>query len=408
MLGPILTVLTLFAAAAPLDALQKEDAERKSDPYTHGAPEALQRAGYVSLGPFPLGHDQNGQPFTSEDVEKALGNIEIRWIETAHFRIGCTLPSYAAEDKRERDKLRAELAELQQAFPEVDPARRRPDPWLRAHLYARRLENLYADFQRRLGATDADFPVKPGTLVNGEYRGEGPYLGQPTKYVVLLMDKASAVGRFFGRFCGQQEDRPRRYNFMKSGMILFATSIEHAEGTLVKDSALHCNVVFNVTHNLVDGYKYYTVDAPVWWKEGLAHWFARRVDERWNNFSAVAEEAGETRATWNWPPKVRGRVKNEYFPPAEELMAWNSYDERRFSDHMMMWSRVDYLMSTGDAGFATFMKMIKGAYPGVSGIPDHAAVVARQAEALQQAWGLDYAAFDREWAAYVLKNYPEK
>ncbi|TAH34350.1 MAG: hypothetical protein EYC70_15495 [Planctomycetota bacterium] len=404
-----LLALALLALPAP-GAVQapKDGAARRPDPYSEDAPELRKLAGYVSYGPFPLAKDDARVEFGTRDVEKALGDIEILWVETAHFRIGSTLPAYVAEDKKERDKLRLELAELRRIFPQVDPEQRKLDPWLRLHLYARRLEDLYADFQRRLGRTDADFPAGPGTLVNGEYRGDGPYLGQPGKYVLLLFEKSSSVGRFFGRFTATPEDRSRRHNFPHSGTLLMAISTEYGDGALKNDTALHCSVVFNQVHNLVSGYKFYTVELPIWWKEGLAHWYARRVDPSYNNFSAVTEEAAETRSTWNWPPKVRGRVKNDYYPGAAELTAWTDFDGRRLADHMMMWSRVDYLMSLGDAGFATFMDMMKGSYPGITCAPTPEQVLARQQEALQQAWSLDADAFDRQWAEYVLKTYPGK
>ena len=69
------------------------------------------------------------------------------------------------------------------------------DPWLRAHLWARRLEKWYADFVTTFGITPADFEELARKAKAGESMGEGPYLGMKDKFVVLLTEKRSNFGR---------------------------------------------------------------------------------------------------------------------------------------------------------------------------------------------------------------------
>ena len=72
----------------------------------------LQKVGYVSFGPFPFGSNH-----TTLQVGDLLGTEPLRWIETAHFRIGCALsgvPLRVEEDWREAwvQRLKPELKRL--------------------------------------------------------------------------------------------------------------------------------------------------------------------------------------------------------------------------------------------------------------------------------------------------------
>ena len=79
----------LIAGSLALATALGAQGQRKQagpDPYTGGDRALLERLGYVSLGPFELGtgHD-------STSVEELLGTEPLAWIETAHFRLGCSL-----------------------------------------------------------------------------------------------------------------------------------------------------------------------------------------------------------------------------------------------------------------------------------------------------------------------------
>ena len=163
--------LALIAAAisspSPLAAQEKQP-KWKLDPYTKNKPEALKRAGYVSFGPFPCGGKGAGVAQTT-DIEKTIPYSQIRWIETAHFRIGVELPEWTVPmDPQTRAKIRGELERLATRLDGVDPKTRKLDPWLRAHLYAQRCEDLYAEFRTMAGVKDEDFPQDPKNVVKTE------------------------------------------------------------------------------------------------------------------------------------------------------------------------------------------------------------------------------------------------
>src|SRR5687768_15467506 len=163
-------VLRVLLGLAPLlsPVRAQEDSKPEPfeavDPYSRGEPALLDRAGYVSLGPFPW-----CQGMTTDDLARELGGIPILWVETEHFRIGSTLSAYKVpSDRVERKRLEEELAAIRATFPDSKPSMAKLDPWLRLHLYARRIEAVYDEFQRAFSLRDADFgtplPGAPPTL----------------------------------------------------------------------------------------------------------------------------------------------------------------------------------------------------------------------------------------------------
>lgn len=387
-----------------VSASGQEQPTRKPDPYTQGDREKLVAAGYGPLQRFSWGDDHG-----TSDIEATLGGEALRWLETEHFRIGSSLPAYRIpRDKEQQKKLRQELTRLAERLPLVDPKTKKLDPWLRLHLFAQRIEALYGEFEERLGVDDGSFPEAPGQLVDGRYMGEGPYFGLPGRFTVLLLEKESSLGRYNRRFLSSATDSPRRHYFPGQGSLLLVTASECADGSLADDTALHCHVAFNLSQNLLVGYRFYTHNLPLWWQEGLAHWIARRISPRHSNASTRDAENLDMRKAWDWAPKVRARVGHDYYPKAEEMLRWTDIDAMDFADHMMAWSRVDYLMSLGDERFAAFVDGMSGPLvePGQPLTPQ--ILLEQQEVALNEAWGLDAGEFDAAWAAWVEKTYPKR
>src|SRR5687767_1527863 len=54
-----------------------EEVFEKVDPYTRGESAALDKAGYLSFGPFPL-----AEGIHTRDLEELLGGVRILWVET--------------------------------------------------------------------------------------------------------------------------------------------------------------------------------------------------------------------------------------------------------------------------------------------------------------------------------------
>ncbi len=399
--------LLSWGPAAALCAQEKElELPPEEDPYTEGDPEAWKKAGYERFGSFPFVDRHR-----TVKIDEVLGEAGSLWLETKHFRLGCTLADYKipSGDRKQRTKIREELERLAEIIPNVNPKTKKLDRWLRLHLWAMRLEELWDDVGEILEVTDEDFPLGPGQLVNGEYRGEGPYLGMKDKYTVILFEKESGLGRFAQRFAGREERQPFRHAF-SSGSLFFGACTETSNSFWADDTKMHTLVVFNVAHNLLDGYQGYYWSLPVWLPEGISHILSRRIDERFNNFSFVEEASTELRKEWNWPPKVRKRVKNEIVPDGKTVMRWTAYNKLKFVNHLSVWSRVDFLLETRPQEFAEFMRQCKTNFPELprSAKPSTEQILARQEKLFFQIFSWDETAFDEAWEKHVLKTYPKR
>lgn len=401
-LGLLVCLLTSLQAE-PLFASQDKTDVIGPDPYTEEDPALMEAAGIVSFAPFAFIGQQK-----TEKIEMVLGNIELLWVETEHFRIGSSLPktSLGASQKDKKAMLQ-EIKELRKLLPNIPKKPKKLDPWLRVHLYASRLEKLYQDISNRLDVPPGYWPTAPAQLPGNEYRGEGPYLGMQDKFTILLLEKQSGISRFGSAFAGTDPKGPLAWCFGKEGTLFFGTACEEAEKTFYNDALMHAHVTFHVTRNIIGGIKHYGFNPPFWWHEGLAHWYARRVNPDSNNFSKVNDGDVDLRDETNWEPKIRARVKHKYFPTAEQLITREDWTGVTFTETMMMWSRVDYLMSLGDAGFSTFMLGVSGRINDEIN-PSHATMVNAQSKLLDKAWRLSYTSFDEKWAKWVLKNYSKR
>ena len=387
--------MLLLVAASALLALGVEDEGGLPavDPYTSGEPARIERAGYVAYAPFSL---VRGQP--TFVVDETVGQ-ELIWIETPHFRLGSSLESYRMPgDKRERTQVRAELKRLATKFDDVPTRPRELDPWLRAHLYAQRLEDLYQSFCERFGVRGEDV-----RLLDETQRLTNPYLGQREKFVVLLCQKQSTLARYGERFLSGAPKGPMRHYFL-DGAFFFGTSME-ALGGHELDAALHVALAFGVTGNFVDAFRSFRHETPLWLVDGVGHWFSRAIDERWCVYASYRPRDDDH---WKWPVRMRKRVAQEYFPSANEMFAWTSEDTIDLGRQLVLWSRVDYLFDQHEEVFPALLWKLKGPLPreGVKGETE--ALVALQVDALDAFLGVTPEEFDARWARWVEKSYPRR
>ena len=368
----------------------------KVDPHTRNDPELMAVAGYESFGPFGFGGTSTQSTLTST-IDRELDPVRILWVETAHFRIGSSLETMVAPTGRdERNKIRNELTRLAKRLPRVSPASRRIGPWLRLHLLAQRMEELYGSFQNWLGVTDADFPADTAAanrLPEAQYMGQGPYLGQPQKYLVLVLEEQDQYSAYMRRFFGQDPEFSHRWNFADVGSLFFGTAAELQDRRFKNDTALHCHLAFNVTRNLIDGYRYYAYQLPVWITEGVSHWFERRVSPRWNTVSESIGTMGDRRSVWQWE-KLAGELAIEADSPSfRDVYTWRDAADLGFEDHVLIWSRIDFLMARGQEPFARFMSRLKKR--------SSRDVLALTRQALDSAYGLNVVGLDDAWIEWL-------
>jgi hypothetical protein len=383
----------LVASAAVVPAIDEKF--EKTDPYSLGRNKELERAGYLSFGPFPL-----AEGIKTTDVEETLGGIPMLWVETAHFKLGSTLVTYhCAADERERKLLREEIDRLVKKLPRARSELVKLDPWLRLHLYAQRLEEQYADFETRFGLSDADFATQAShDPLSPSYMGPGPYLGMEMKFTVLITEKRSQVARFAKRWLNLDDFESYRRT-LPGGSFFFGTSAEAARVGVGNelDSALYACVAGEMALNLCDGFRGNDCELPLWFKHGLGLVYARRADERWTWYFPIVAVAKDEEP-WRWEPRVHGLVTNDFAPKWDDMFGWQDVMKLDPRQRMSAWSRVAWLLGNSKANLRTLLLAL-------SQQPCPAKETGQQSKALSAAFGKTPAQLDEAWRKWVLKTY---
>ncbi len=395
---------SLLASAAPAQDLPPlpEDNEPEAfaavDPYTQGKRAALDRLGYRSLGPFAL---PGGTSTT--DAAETLGGIPILWVETAHFKLGSSLKTYRQlGDAQESRKLEAELDRLRERLGRLRAPRNELDPWLRLHLYAQRIEELYQAFQQSFALSEVAFGP-PATDM-----GIGPHLGQAEKFLVLLLEKNSSLGRYTRRYLGVEQTGSQRA-FLPGGGMLYAASAESFRETgLQLEAAMHSFLTFSLVCNFCDGFRQSWGSVPLWFKYGLGHHFSRAIDARWPVFEGLGELREARQDAWKWEPRVRGLVENGVFPDWQEMLAWRAPSDLDRRAHMIAWSRVDWLLEKPGGQPRAFLMAVGRPWPPGSKEPSAEERLARQLAGSQAAWGAEPSALQVQWIDHVEGRYPRR
>jgi hypothetical protein len=402
-----LAVLALPASLLPVMCAgvllaQKTAADPAAvDPFTGGDPALLRAVGIEAVAPFPFADDH-----TTRDIEHELGySVRLRWVETRHFKIGIAIGDRPWPiDKEEKKQLGDEIDALAATLPKLRPRPKVVSSWLLAHLYAQRLEALYADFCRRIGWKDAAEPCKDGKGTDGRGwaerggLGNGPYLGQYGKFCFLLFEKKADLARYLRQFAKRELDHGAQHHFLGSNSLLYVTTPDIRSGGLSTERALHGDVVYGMVRNFVVGYRGFSYEIPVWTVEGTAHWYRRRLDPKYNSISQLAESQWGLLHEADWAGKARARAQTGAYAKAAAIVQWRIEDCTDFHKHVMMWSRIDFLLAQGDDKFGRYLHELKG-LP-TNGVAREA-VLECQTRALQNAYGFDLDGFDRAWVEYA-------
>jgi hypothetical protein len=380
--------------ALPAFAQKKAPDDPAGCPWCHNDPVLLEKAGLKNHGPFAFGK------YDTAKAEELLPEVEFRWIETEHFRIGFTLGQHKVK-LEEKKKILAELTRLKPFFPDLKPETQILDPWMRVHLYAQRCEDVYKRFREILRLDNATFADGSGVW-RGSYQGEGPFLGMKEKYEFLVLPSEAAHVEFLVANCGLKIRKSQRWHYIERGAIGI---ICHAQqGRLRTDAALHGHVAFNLAHNLLDGLKHYSYDTPIWFHEGLAHVMERDVDPNYNSFDSGEGATAEETSKANWKPEVLKLIAEDKAPRLAELMGLKSYAELKLADHFTTWSMVDYLLQQKPEQFAKFVWIMKSNQD-EKGLPTGSNLLEWHRTAFKEAFGWNYPEFDEAWRAWAKEAY---
>jgi len=400
--GRTLLWLACLALAGPAGAQKRLDKSlpanaAENDPYTGGGDAALMAgAGILSHGGFEFA---NGD---TADVDRFMSTSDIRWLETKHFELGFALGFYKVPQKEKKIFFK-DLTRLSERLPTVDPKTKNLDPWLRAHLYAMRLEDMYASFLDLVQMEEEDFPQSEGRWNRkGVYNGEGRHLGERGKFEVLLLPSKAAHLNFLGHYYGLTLERSQRWNVIERDSISLTVHLE--QGSLKKDPALHAHVAFNMAHNFFDGLRHYTYDTPIWLHEGLAHWMERRISPYTNSFDGAEGSVPATSRVKDWEAQVRKIVSKGDAPRLAALIRLNNYGQLKLVDHYSTWSMVDFLQRTRPEALGALLRGLKGRLS-TEGFGDGSNLGDVHRELFKELFSMTYAGFDKAWTEWVLATY---
>ena len=394
LLGLVLAALPLLPGTGGTQGKAAALEDPAGCPWCHNDPALLKAAGLVNHGPFAFGK------FDTAKVKETIPEVDIRWIETEHFRIGFGLGAQKVK-LEEKKKILAELTRLKEVLPDVKPEIQLLDPWMRAHLYAQRCEDIYKRFIDLMKIGDKKFKGSEGGQSPG-YMGEGPFLGMKVKYEVLILPSEASHLQFLMTNAGLPIRKSQRWHFIERGAI---SIICHAQqGRLRVDQALHGHIAFNLAHNLLDGLNHYSYDTPVWYHEGLAHFMEREVDPDYNSFDAGEGATADTTSKSDWRPEVLKLITTEKAPRLAELLSLSSYAELKLPHHFVTWSMLDFLVKEKPEELAKFTWMMKNNLD-AKGLPTGGNLAEWHRKSFKECFGWNYQEFDEAWKAWAKDAY---
>jgi hypothetical protein len=238
--------------------------------------------------------------------------------------------------------------------------------------------------------------------MRGTYMGEGPYLGMKGKYEVLVVPNESAATNFLKTHFGLLTKLTQRWNVIDRDTL--ALIVHQDQGGLREDGALHGHVAFNLAINLLDGYKHYSYETPIWIREGLAHFIEREINPKFNTFDSSEGAVAEMTRKEKWEPEVRKLVASGGAIRMAELLNLKDYSGLTLAHHYTTWSIVDYLQKTNPKGFAKLNARLHGV-TNEKGITDGSNQLDVHRKAFQEELGMGYAEFDAAWAKWVQETY---
>jgi hypothetical protein len=395
-------LFVLFCAATPASAQKDGEMEEfeEVDPYTKGERDLERALGYKRFGFFPWRYTDD-----TKSVQENMGGIPMIWVETEHFLIGSSLGTYKIpNDREERKLIKEEIAQLKKKLGKLKAPKKKLDPYLRLHIYAQRLERLYAAFVEDLGLTEADFGRS------------GTHLGHKDKFRVLLCQRKSEYSRYLLAYEKQDIEFSYRTGWRGEGMLFLANVEAIAENWKKEpdapiDTMFYCLLSHNIANNFIDGFhRQYLFQGPDWLVYGLGHVYTKRIDERYPFFDGRKVIYDKHDESWNWQPRVRNLVKNDFYTSAEKMFTWTDYSDLGPRDHLISWSKLEYLMSGLDGDLKQFISL--SCYPLASNPraqeESESELVTRQTRALKESFNLTPAELDANWAKWVEKTYKKK
>jgi len=238
------------------------------------------------------------------------------------------------------------------------------------HVYAERMEKLYADYCARLTVEDKAFEKKCWIFVwwreEDHREGSVKFCEQSAPGGVKLMGPEARYS-----VCGNKQH-------------------------FITDEQLYRNIVHCVTHLLLAHMKPQQWIGNIkggWVDEGLAHWFEDRYWGICDTYCYQEQNANLDFKSGKFKLAVRKMVNDGTAPPIADVFQQN-IDTLTLPMNAACFSYVDYLLSRDGPKFKELVTKIKTKVP--------------SRDALQQVYGMSPMDFEAQWKAWVLATYPTR
>lgn len=380
---PLLTAVLLLPSPADAQSRKKKDQE-EARPWSE--------AGILSTEVQPIG-DPSMPPFAETFPDK-----EWLYLETTHCRFASSLGEMRLT-KKSRKRMAAELDELRLYFPELSlvPKKLTAEQYL--FLYGMRMEKLYSEMQRVFQVKDSDFPTsRAAQQGRGEYMGDGPYLGEREKFEFVLHSKIQTHQEFILQQRGLKvRDSVRWHNRSPSKLVL---SMPAEDSDLRNDQWMWPHIAHNAAHMLLDGYKFFAYDSPLWLAEGLALYLEKRIEpESWTREGGegVFFERDRSKDWWAESMKMARKAKHT---PVANLMRANGPADLDRAAHLTAWSITEFLIQTYPDKYAKLIGNLK-AQLDEQGYPTGRNMLDFQRKQFKEIWGWTPLQLEQAWRLWA-------
>ncbi len=380
----------LKASVAPFSAVAAASAQKRNQKLPE--PRPWSEAGIVSTEVQDVG-DPAMTPFT----ENYPGE-EWLYLETVHCRIASSMGEQRLS-KKDRSRMAAELDELRLYFPELPKVPKKLSAEMYLFLTGLRLERLYREIQQVFQVTDADFPSsRAAQQGQGEYMGDGPYLGEREKYEFILHAKISTHKEYTREQRGLNvRDSVRWHNRQPSKLIL---SMPCEDSDLRDDRWMWPHLAHNAAHMLLDGYKFFAYDSPLWLAEGLALYIEKRIEpESWTREGGEGVFFERERSK-DWAGEVRKMARKKKHTPVANLMRATGPADLDSDAHLTIWSITEFLIQEHPEKYAALLGALK-AQLDEQGYPTGRNMLDLQRKQLKELWGWTPLQLEEEWRRWA-------
>jgi hypothetical protein len=344
-----------------------------------------------------------GDPAMPRFAESFPGK-EWLYLETVHCRIASSMGEQSL-GKKDRVRMADELIELRLYFPTLPAVPKKLSAEMYLFLIGLRLEKLYTNVQQVFQVKDSDFPSsRAAQQGQGAYMGDGPYLGEREKFEFILHAKVKTHEEFTYQQRGLRvRDSVRWHNRSPSKLIL---SMPTEDSDIRQDRWMWPHLAHNAGHMMLDGYKFFAYDAPLWLAEGLALYLEKRIEpESWTREGGEGVFFERERSK-EWAAEVMKIArKGKHTPVANLMRAMGPADLDR-NAHLTAWSITEFLIKVHPEKYALLIGNLK-AQLDEQGYPTGRNMLDLQRKQFKEIWDWTPRQMEEDWRMWASEPKPK-